>query len=309
MNVQSLVEIEESLDKDLDEAQEHRRRCEIEERNALKAYRKAQRAMAEANARCSDLYRKRELYSAHLRSFMMDNSGLFYPARQNEEVGNELDYLNDMSNDVIPTSNHHLQPEYHGSDPLGFNSNAQCLNTAPVHMSYRHVNGQNIGSEPGSEPDVSTSELLPRGKTAAHGVGSPSNDPNISRDEDEETFPFEHESVQPNFECHRKEKSSEDERKGQNNDPSMIDGSRDSFRLEATLRSQLFARLGRKNVSRDSGSCYNMEPAVEQGAENDVRSNINQTRIECSPLSEIEKSQQSDHAGNFSRTTLFFLSL
>nr|XP_015876973.2 uncharacterized protein LOC107413525 isoform X2 [Ziziphus jujuba var. spinosa] len=293
VNVQSLVEMEESLDKDLDDAQEHRRRCEIEERNAFKTYRKAQRALAEANARCSDLYRKRELYSARLRSFIMDNSGLFYSSRQNEQVGNELGCLNDMSNDVIPTSNHHLQPEYHGSNPLGFNSNAQCLN--------RHVNGQHLGSEPCSEPDVSTSELLPhRDNTAAHGVCSPSNDPNISADEDEETFPFEHESVQPNLECHRKEKSSEDEQKGKNNESSrklVIDGSQDSLILEATLRSELFARLGRKNVSRDSGSCYNMESAVEQGAENDVRSNINQTRIECSPLSEIERSQQSDHAG------------
>ncbi|KAJ0887593.1 putative tetratricopeptide-like helical domain superfamily, zinc-finger domain-containing protein [Helianthus annuus] len=49
MDIKSLLELEELQDKELDEAQEHRRKCEIEERNALKAYRKAQRDLAEAN--------------------------------------------------------------------------------------------------------------------------------------------------------------------------------------------------------------------------------------------------------------------
>ncbi|KAF3433744.1 hypothetical protein FNV43_RR24847 [Rhamnella rubrinervis] len=296
MNARSLVETEEALDKDLDEAQEHRRRCEIEERNALKAYRKAQMALVEANARCSDLYRKRELYSAHLRSFIMDNSSLFCLSRQNEQGGNGLDY---SENEVIPTSNHHLRPEYHGSNPLGLDSNIQCLSTAPVHMSYRQENGQNLCSEPCSEPDGSTSEPLPhRGKTAADGVFSPSNDPNISADEDEGTFSFENVPVQPNFECHKK--NCEEERKDLNKESSgklLIDSSQDSFLLEATLRSQLFARLGTKNFPRTTSSCDNMEPAVERGAENDLRTVINRTRTGCSPFSEREKNQHSDYEG------------
>ncbi|KAJ6986478.1 hypothetical protein NC653_019859 [Populus alba x Populus x berolinensis] len=51
IDIQLLVEMEESLDRELEEAQEHRHKCEIEERNALKAYRKAQRALIEANSR------------------------------------------------------------------------------------------------------------------------------------------------------------------------------------------------------------------------------------------------------------------
>lgn len=65
IDIQLLVEMEESLDRELEEAQEHRHKCEIEERNALKAYRKAQRALIEANSRCTELYCKRELHSAH----------------------------------------------------------------------------------------------------------------------------------------------------------------------------------------------------------------------------------------------------
>ncbi|XP_039044117.1 uncharacterized protein LOC120183507 [Hibiscus syriacus] len=70
VDIHSLVEIEENLDKELEEAQNHRRLCEIEERNALKAYRKAQRALIEANARCTVLYRERELCSARYRSLI-----------------------------------------------------------------------------------------------------------------------------------------------------------------------------------------------------------------------------------------------
>lgn len=67
LDFQSLVEVEESLDKELEEAQQHRRRCEIEERNALKAYRKAQKALLEADAGCTHLYRKRELLTAEVQ--------------------------------------------------------------------------------------------------------------------------------------------------------------------------------------------------------------------------------------------------
>ncbi|KAK1431987.1 hypothetical protein QVD17_08832 [Tagetes erecta] len=72
MDFKSLLEIEELQDKELEEAKEHRRKCEIEERNALKAYRKAQRALAEANTRCSYLYHKRNLFSANVQPHVED---------------------------------------------------------------------------------------------------------------------------------------------------------------------------------------------------------------------------------------------
>ncbi|PON49464.1 Tetratricopeptide-like helical domain containing protein [Parasponia andersonii] len=281
MNVQSLVEMEESLDKDLEEAQEHRRRCEIEERNALKAYHKAQRSLVEANARCSDLYRKRELYSAHLRSFIMGNSDLLCSSRQNN-----------VSENMLLISSSDQLPEYDGFNPLGVGSNFQYLNSPPVQTSDRHVNGQNMGSEACSEPDASTSEpLCHMGKAAAGGVRTSSNDPNISV-EDDDTFSFEHGTAQPNFGYLRKRNNFNDEEKDLNMEPSRkqsIDSSRESFLLEETLRSELFSRLGTKKFSKNRGSCNNIHLTMERGTENDVSSEKAETSLGDFPFSKDEE--------------------
>ncbi|XP_062092706.1 uncharacterized protein LOC133798443 isoform X2 [Humulus lupulus] len=291
INVQSLVEMEDSLDKDLEEAQELRHRCEIEERNALKAYRKAQRNLIEANARCSDLYRKRELYSTHLRSFIMDNSDLLCSSRQNEKDGIGSDYSNNVSENMLllPPSNHLVK--YNGFNPLGVGSNFHYINILPVQTSDRHANGQNLGSEPGSELDASTSEpLCCRDKAAADGVRSSSNDPNI--DEDDESFSFERETVKPGFGCLTNDNSFVDMEKDVIMEPGRkgsIDSSRESFLLEETLRSELFARLGAKNLSKTGGSCNNIPLTTEQGTENDVSSEKTQTSLQNFPSSEVEE--------------------
>ncbi|KAL5569130.1 hypothetical protein UlMin_025705 [Ulmus minor] len=282
MSLQSLVEMEESLDRDLEEAQEHRRSCEIEERNALKAYRKAQRALVEANARCTDLYHKRELYSAHLRSFIIDNSNLLCSTRQNEQVGIGMDYSNNMSQNMhlIPIPSHQLQPHY-GGYPLGFDSNSQYLHNAPVQTSDRHLTGQNAGSEPCSEPDASTSEPLSRRvKSTVNGASSPFIDPNISVDEDDDTFSFEHETVPPSIEHHKKDNNFEDGNEDVNKESSRklnVDSAQDSFLLEARLRSKLFAKIGAKNLSKHGDSFYDIHTPEEQGTENDVSSGRTQT--------------------------------
>lgn len=274
-NLQSLVEMDESLDKDLEDAQEHRHRCEIEERHALKAYRKAQRALIEANARCTNLYCKRELYSAHLRSLTMENPCLLSSSR-----------------------------ELYGLP--GIDSNIQCLNSGPVDAFYQNASGQNLGSEPCSEPDASTSELLSqRAKTAAHGLFSPSNDPNISADEDDNTFPFDHRSRQPNSEGHIIDMLFEDGRKGINEESSQrltTDNTQDTLRLEEKLRSELFERLGARKLSKNSSSCYNVEPALERGAENDVRVEKTQKKMGSIPSLGDVKSQQTNHEGKLERT-------
>ncbi|XP_030489241.2 uncharacterized protein LOC115705912 isoform X1 [Cannabis sativa] len=299
INVQSLVEMEESLDKDLEEAQELRHRCEIEERNALKAYRKAQRDLVEANARCSDLYRKRELYSSHLRSFIMDSSDLLGSSRQNEKVGIGSDYSKDVSENMLllPSRNHLLK--YDGVNPLGVGSNFSYINILPAQTSDRHVSGQHLGSELGSEPDASTSEpLCCMGKAAADGVRSSSNDPNI--DEDDESFSFERENVKSSFGCFTKNNSSGDLEKDVNMKPGRkpsTDSSRESFLLEETLRSELFARLGAKNLSKNSGSCNNIPLTIEQGTENDVNSEKTQTSLQTFPFPDAEEGEQSDYGG------------
>uniref|UniRef100_A0A0E0RIV3 Putative zinc-finger domain-containing protein n=1 Tax=Oryza rufipogon TaxID=4529 RepID=A0A0E0RIV3_ORYRU len=75
----SLLEMEEFQERELEDAQEHRRKCEVEEREALRAYRRAQRALIEANERCAILRRKRELCSAQVHGFIAENSSLAQP--------------------------------------------------------------------------------------------------------------------------------------------------------------------------------------------------------------------------------------
>ena len=70
----SLFEMEELQEKELDDAQEQRRKCEIAEREALRAYRKAQRNLIEANERCAILRRKREICSAQVHGLIAENS-------------------------------------------------------------------------------------------------------------------------------------------------------------------------------------------------------------------------------------------
>lgn len=303
MDIQPLVEIEELQDKELEEAQEQRRKCEIEERNALKAYRKAQRALIEANARCTYLYRKGELFSAQVRSLTMEDSNLFWTSRQHEHVAIGLNSSNNMSEfDLaqIPISSDQNQAKFNAFSNPGYDSNVQSVDGIPFSKSYQHVNGQNLGSEPCSEPDGSTSELLPhKGSNFANEMCSPSNDPNISGDEDENTFPSERASV-PNTESWRREAVSEEREQEINglNTKFTTDNPEDSLRLEATLRSELFARLGKRTLSKNNGLDYHVKPAVDREAENDLGRDKTRMRVQNIPFSNAEKTQQMDLGGN-----------
>ncbi|KAL9365388.1 hypothetical protein Peur_043261 [Populus x canadensis] len=299
IDIQLLVEMEESLDRELEEEQEHRHKCEIEERNALKAYRKAQRALIEANSRCTELYRKRELHSSHFRSLIVNDSSLFFPSRQHEHGGIGMDRENNVSRnvDLIPSSSDQMQPEYDGCNQPGYDS----VTGAPSNSLYQHVNGHSLGSEPCSEPDASTSEPLPRNSLiAANGVSSQSNDSNISAGEDEETFPLDHETDQPIFKIQQRDQNSvgrESHTDCHPNKDFYVDGPQDSLILEAKLRSKLFARLPIRTFSKNGGSS-NMEPADEPGIEIDNRSERTQGSNGSIPLSETEKDRDYDLEGN-----------
>ena len=296
MDIQSLVEFEELQDKELEEAQEQRRKCEVEERNALKAYRKAQRALIEANTRCTYLYRQREIFSANFRSLTMEDSGLFWTSRQLNSSNN----MSEFDLPQIPMARDQIQAKFNDFSNPGYDSNIQSVDGVPFSKSYQHADGQNLGSEPCSEPDASTSELLPRkGSNVANGVCSPSNDPNISADEDENTFPRECASV-PNMESWRKEAVSEEREKEINdlNTKFTTNSPEDSLLLEATLRSELFARLGMRTLSKNNGHDYDVEPAVDREAENNVGRDKTQMRMQNIPLCVAEKTQQMDLGGN-----------
>ncbi|GAY45243.1 hypothetical protein CUMW_088050 [Citrus unshiu] len=184
------------------------------------------RALIEANASCTKLYRQRELCSARFRSFVMDDSNLLWSSGQHETLGNEFDLSKHVSGNMhlAPTSTHQMQSGYN--------------------FSHEHENGQNLGSEPCSEPDARRQ---------------------ISTD-------YRH-----------------------NNKLSAV-SSQDPLLLEATLRSELFARLGMRTFSKDSGSCFNVEPSVEQRADNDIGSDKMQMSNGSVPSSG-EQSQQHDIGG------------
>ena len=95
-----LTNLEESLDRDLEEAQERKRLCEIEERNALKVYRKAQRSLIEANAKCAELYSKRETLSAHYGSLIVRDTRLLWPSIHHEHPETGLRYVSNSAENI-----------------------------------------------------------------------------------------------------------------------------------------------------------------------------------------------------------------
>ncbi|KAL6126603.1 hypothetical protein ACLB2K_074650 [Fragaria x ananassa] len=296
MKMRSLVQMEEMLDRNLEEAQEHRRMCEIEEQNALKAYRKAQRALLEANARCDVLYRKREQYSADFRAYVIDNPNLLCSSRQHEQGGFELDHTNNLYENVnlMPTSSHQKPLEHNDCNLAVIDSRNQGVYTAQIPHSDQHLSGENIVSEPCSEPDASTSEPVPLlGNNGTDGVCSPS-EPNGSQNEDDDTFSFETESVRRVSGCHIVDKQKETDTEA--NKKMSIDPNEESLLLEKALRSTLFAKLGTKNASKNSVEC-NVGIAVEREAENVAVSEGPPQVNGSSRFSEMEKNQQSNIEG------------
>lgn len=273
----SLTNLEESLDRELEEAQERRHLCEIEERNALKVYRKAQRSLIEANARCAELYSKRENLSAQYGSLIVRDSRLLWPSIHREHPETGFHFLNNSTENTdlatkrdIPQhtqleSNHLYNNEYGSS-----------------HRLPHSRSGQNLGSEPCSDLDASTSDGLPcSNKQTASRLCSPSSDANVLPDD--ESFPVDHESTEGNL-GHQAESLEQ------------TLGNQNSLLLEASLRSKLFERLGMRAESRD-GTCLNGETVIDRGDESDVASERTQ-RDDSSPVS--EKYQHND-----SRGTLF----
>ncbi|KAL6980502.1 hypothetical protein U1Q18_022140 [Sarracenia purpurea var. burkii] len=303
MDMHSLRDIEELHDKDLEEAQEHRRNCEIEERKTLIAYRNAQRALMEANARCSYLYQKREFCSAHFRSLMMENPSLFWSSRLQNCTGARLNSSSNMSEDHVhqlPTSIRGIQAEFNDCNQHGHRSNIQTANGALQIMPCQHAEGQDLASDPCSEPDASTSELH-KDDRMEDGVFSPSNDLNESADEDEETFPFDHQSGHTDLDSQRKEESYGQREQDMNDEAKRkfsFDSCQDSLLLEATLRSQLFARLGTKTLPEKRGPAHSMEPAVVTGVERGGVAGEVEMSFRNVPLPAVEKSEHCAFGGS-----------
>lgn len=279
----SLVEMEEDLDKKLEDAQERRRICEIEERNALKAYRKAQRSLLEANARCANLYRERELYSSRVRSLVMDQSVLIWPSTCQEGVANLIDSSNNMSNraNSMPSSNHLVHEEYNQS-----NQPVRPFSQGPGVGQYHNLvaRGLNIGVVANSKPDASTSvPLRHKGIAIMNDIRSSSNDPTSSAEEDGEVF-------RPDCYPPRDEQQCQGEREVSQADQDFSnDNSCDFLLLEADLRSRLYARWGTNNSQSLKGSSGDGEPMIERGCKSDDGNGRTYESYASPPLSYLGK--------------------
>ncbi|KAL2896989.1 Zinc finger C3H1 domain-containing protein [Bienertia sinuspersici] len=252
VDVQSLFELEELHDKELEEAQEHRRKCEVEERNALSAYRRAQRALLQANTRCTYLYRKRELYSTQLRSFLLEDPS---PSLEEFEAGNQI----------------------------GYDSNVQSADADAHNRSSANVDGHNLGSEACSEPDASTSELVRGNRFAADGMHSPSIDPNLSPDDDYETFPLDHGTPHASMRhpiCNDNIKESVKDVDAHSPTNLSTVGSQDPLFLEEYLRSKLISRLGASST-KHSAIGDNSKSPVERAGEEGVAGAKSQMIMQC----------------------------
>ncbi|XP_057523501.1 uncharacterized protein LOC130803319 isoform X3 [Amaranthus tricolor] len=288
LDLQSHFELEELLNKELEEAQEHRQKCEVEERNALIAYRRAQRALLEANARCTYLYRKRELSAVQLRSVLMEDSNFLYSSRKHHETEEKWNFTNKFPEfylDLIPSN--HQWGEFQAGNQLGSDSNVPSADD-DAHRSSAHEDGHNFGSEACSEPDASTSELVRESNFAANGIRSPSVDPVFSPDDDYVIFPLDHKSLNANVSCPRSKKTTKESEKDMDVDSATNfskDVSQDLFSLEEYLRSKLISRLSGSSL-KCNGIGHNNESSVERALDEGVTNAKNQLVVPSVSLSD-----------------------
>ncbi|KAJ0987751.1 hypothetical protein J5N97_006107 [Dioscorea zingiberensis] len=232
-NLQTLRELEELHDKELEEAQELRRRCEVEERRALIAYREAQRALMDANEKCTLLYRKRELFSCQARTLMMEASSSIWPSSWRSSGGTVMDLSKTAPSaifDLPPHVGHEMPANHRTVCQLGYESSIHCPDGSLVDLSCNPINICNYGSEQCHEPNRGSSEHKDNiGFTGERATNS-----------NEESFPCDHSISEGTHTDKHVEKP--------------FNEKAHDFELEASLRSQLVARLGKR-----SSTCKNSD--------------------------------------------------
>lgn len=228
--------MEELQDKELEDAQEHRQKCEAEEREAFRAYRKAQRALLEANEKCAILRRKREICSSQVHGLIAENSSLV----QSLSIRNPEDGL--------------AMPSLH-------NSQIHADSQMPENLGGRH----RLRPEEPSQQPVDKHEARPhyRDKLAAS-TADPSSVTAVNADsilsnymEDDLMLP----TRQARSECTSDLENQMEETihvYAEENRQVSGDSAQDYELLEASLRSRLVERFGKK-------SCLN--GTIDEGAE------------------------------------------
>lgn len=308
LDTASMLHYEDILDKELEAAQEHRRKCEIDEWNALTAYRKAQRALVEANARCSNLYSQRELYSAQLRSLMMENPNQFFsskPSGHTEAGISVSNMISDVDVHLIPSSSNQKKAPADISGRRALRAKITPPGSVFQNQSHLHMEGQNLVSDPCGEPDSSSLEAH-RPEYVSNGLCCSSDDLNLSADEDDVICQLKPTSVQDKLESAQtsecdggRDKDRIHRLQGQ----LSVDSPQDSLLLEASLRSQLYKKLRAKKLFK-RGISENTGSANERlGGDDDGGKMIG--AIENAPIFEGEIDKRSDLESKISTLAVF----
>ncbi|XP_042387873.1 uncharacterized protein LOC121979974 isoform X1 [Zingiber officinale] len=236
-SLESLLELEELQDKELEKAQEFRQRCELEERLALKSYRKAQKDLINANERCAVLYRNRETISTKLQNLMLESSNFVWQSSKQDHGGC-----------VHSRLGYHVPAEGQTSELLYERSNRGLLEDTSLDVSLRMTHRHGSCSNQYSESDDSTSDH--RDKSTTNGLSSPASSPNMSTDDDRENLVLDKREVvsnlacSPNVDSHADVTSDLDVRK---------EGNSQDYDLEAALRSKLVAKFGMRTFCKSDG--------------------------------------------------------
>lgn len=283
MNLQSLMALEDLQDRELQEAQELRQRCELEERRALKAYREAQKALIDANEKCSLLYRKRELFSAQLRALLLQASSSMWPSSCHGHGGTVS-----KSTESVPDANFGLSSlgdqlpvECRNLGQLGLESNAGRSDDVQPDVPCQQLKEHDFASGgPCLEQDASTSDQ--RENSALDVTSTPIHHRNMSTD-DEENFSLDHRPVEFKSTCNIMAESH-----GRTTDLNESEGltsdenAQDHELLEASLRLKLVERLGSR-TSYKSNKMGKAECPARGGADDQNGANTG------SPLAEQQR--------------------
>lgn len=231
-----LLHLEELHDKELEEAQEFRRQCELKEMHALKAYRKAREALIAANNRCSFLYRKREMLSVIASKWSS--------CREN---------FSKTSSDLLAEVDHLMVSERQDFDQVGYKFSSQFID-GPLFTSNLKKTGDDLTS----------------GLTDKQGVNVRHPDLNITLSDHENVFadseaclPVDDESswsqiVQGSDVLDVGVKTSRDNGSKRTSPVQHVE----DCELEAYLRTKLVAKLGTKSSLKSATKGYNTDGTV-----------------------------------------------
>ncbi|KAI3897864.1 hypothetical protein MKX03_007082 [Papaver bracteatum] len=272
MDVQTLAKMEEIQDKELEEAQEHRRMCEVEERKALKAYRKAQSALVEANTRCQNLFRRRDSISAQLQGCIIEESSSSWSSRCRNHMDTRCNLVDNFRGTELgkfPPLNYQKQKQLEGSNQLG-SDNIQGKDDGLL-PSYQHNGALSLVSQPCMVPHA---------------------------DEDKDAATTDFRNFQSRLSCGNERSVGMAEMECRDNPEKKSSASdpQDYALLEASLRTELFSRLGSKTVSRSSDLHCGAEGSVSKGVEC-LAENKSQSGLVNQPLVEEEQNLMLDCGG------------